>query len=61
MKNKADYYGDVLTVSEMCCFMNICRNTAIKLLNNGTIKAAKVGRDWRIYKQNIIDYLNGVS
>lgn len=58
MKSKADYYGEVLTVPELCCFLQIGKNTALKLLNNRTIKAAKVGKEWRILKQNVIEYLN---
>lgn len=61
MKKKSDYYGEVLTVPELCCFLQIGKNTALKLLNNGTIKGAKVGKGWRVSKTKVIEYLEGVS
>ncbi len=42
MKQKIDYYDEVFTRG---------------LLQKGTIKGAKVGKKWRIYKSNVIKYL----
>lgn len=61
MKSRIDYYGDVLDMYELCCFLNISEPTARKLLENGEIKGKKVGRQWRILKQNVLDYLSCAS
>ncbi len=47
----------ILTVSEMCCILRISEVTALKLLKEGKIPANKCGREWRISKEAIINYL----
>lgn len=60
MKTRIDFYPDVLNLKEMCCLLDITDNTARKLLINGEIKGKKVGKEWRILKQNVLDYLSCV-
>ena len=49
-------WDDFLTVEELCELLKIGYNAAYKLLNDGTIKAFRNGRVWRIPKQAVIDY-----
>lgn len=58
-RNKFDYYGDVLTKQDVCYLLNYSPNTVSRLLNEGKIKGKRDGREWRILKQSVIDYLNG--
>lgn len=54
-------YDDVLTVSEMRQALKIGRNKSYELLNTGTIPSRKVGRNYRIPKINIINYLQNAQ
>lgn len=47
-------YDDVLTFKEFQQVIKFGRNKCYELLNNGTIKSLKIGRDFRIPKINII-------
>lgn len=54
-----DNYKDVVTVSQLMEMLNIGRNSAYNLLNNGQIKAKKnYTGHWIIRKQSVIDYTN---
>ena len=48
---------DMLTVEELCELLKIGHNAAYRLLNDGTIKALRNGRVWRIPKQGVIQYI----
>jgi excisionase family DNA binding protein len=50
-------YPDVLNLNDLCEIMNICRNTAVKLLKTNVIKYVMVGRVYRISKKSLIEYL----
>lgn len=50
-------YPDVLTVKQMSSALGICTKTAYKLLRNNEIEYIKIGRNYKIPKKNIIDYL----
>ena len=50
-------YDDVLTFKEFQQVIKFGRNKCYELLNNGTIKSLKIGRDFRIPKINIIKFL----
>lgn len=49
----------VYTVTETTEILKSNRNTILKLLNNGTIKGFKLGRDWRIPAENLRAFMNG--
>ncbi len=53
-------YPDVVSVEQLQSMLNIGRNTAYKMLGEGTIKAAKVGRNYIIPKISVLDYLNSI-
>lgn len=50
-------FDDVLTVTEMRQALKIGRNKCYNLLTTGTIPSKRIGRDYRIPKINIINYL----
>ena len=50
-------YPDILTVTEACEILRIGNNAIYELLNNGSIKAYRNGRTWRIPKQSVIEYI----
>ena len=53
-----DEYKDILTIKDACAILGISRNTLYSLLNEGKIQAVRCGRNWRISKQALIDYVN---
>lgn len=53
-----EQYDAVLTISDLREILNIGRNTAYNLLNNGDIQAFRIGRTWKIPKDSLIYYLS---
>ncbi len=55
-----DYYASeepLISLDELCDYLNIGKNTAYKLLNSGAIKAWKIGRIWKIPHRAVQDYI----
>ena len=48
---------DLLTNKELKEVLNFGKNKVYKLLQNGEIPSTKIGRDYRILKINVINYL----
>jgi len=48
----------LLTVPEMAQVLRIGRNTAYRLVDEGVIPSTKVGRNIRVYREDLIRYLN---
>lgn len=55
--NMFDQYEDLLNVNCVMEILGIGRNTALKLLKTGEIPAKKVGREWRIIKADLENYM----
>ncbi|MDD7403680.1 MAG: helix-turn-helix domain-containing protein [Butyribacter sp.] len=51
-------YDDILLPEEAAEILKIGMNQMYKILNTGELKAYRVGRSWRIPKENIINYIN---
>ena len=51
-------YPDVMTVTQMSKALGICTKTAYELLHTNEIAYIKIGRNYKIPKKNVIDYLN---
>lgn len=49
---------DILTLKELQELLHIGKNTALRLVQSGEIKAFRVGNQWRIVKDSIIKYIN---
>ena len=47
------------TVTDAAEYLNLDRRTILKLLNEGTLKGVKIGRDWRISKLELDRLLRG--
>ncbi len=47
------------TVTDAAEYLNLDRRTVLKLLNEGTLKGVKIGRDWRISKLELDRLLRG--
>ena len=50
-----------LRVEELIPILGIGRNSAYELVRSGAIRSVKIGRQLRIPKQAIIDYLNATT
>lgn len=59
MNNKifADY-PDVVNVKQLQEILGIGRSLAYSIVTSGKVKAIKVGREYKIIKNSIIDYIS---
>ena len=51
-------YDDIMTVKDLAGVLRIGINAAYKLINQGIIGSKRIGRNVRIPKQCVIDYIN---
>ena len=54
-------YNDVLRIKDIMDILEIGRNSAYKLISNGSIKSLIIGRNIRIPKIYLLDYLTTES
>ena len=52
-------FPDCVNVKELQSMLRIKRTKAYRLLRSGEIKSIKIGKDYKISKQNIISFLYG--
>ena len=52
-------YPDVLNLEEMSELLQISTKTGRRLLNSGKITCFRIGRSYRIPKQNLISFIFG--
>ena len=50
-------YNDILTIEELCEILKIGWNRAYELLKSGQISAFQLGRNWKIPKIALEEYL----
>ena len=60
MLKKTDAEVEVFTVGELMEVLNIGRNTAYKLLKEGTIKSFRFGKRYIIPKQSVVLFLKTI-
>ena len=48
---------ELMTVEQLCQFLQIGKNTAYKLLQTGKIQSFKLGRSWKIPRDSVIEYI----
>lgn len=53
-----DAYPDILNISDICSILRISRKTAYFLIQNSQISYRKIGRQYRISKESLIDYIS---
>ena len=54
-------YEDILTVTELAEVLRIGTTQAYRILKRGDIAAFKEGKDWKIPKTSLIDYIQKMS
>ena len=62
----ADYRSEsdlpiMMTIQELGKFLRISRNTAYSFVKTGVIPSIKVGRQTRIYREDVIRFVNRLS
>ncbi len=55
--NYLDQYNEILTIDDTCEILRIGRGQCYTQLRSGKIKAWKMGRDWKIPKEGIKEYI----
>lgn len=55
-KNKLDYYGDFLSLEDVCNLLNKSDTTVKRYIQLGQLNFKKLGGDWVMLKQDLIDY-----
>ena len=58
MQKMFSKYPDVVSIKELTVMLNISKNTAYELLRSGKLKSIKIGKQYRIPKQFVIEYLS---
>ena len=53
-------YGDILSPKDVQDILGVGRNKAYKLLQSGTIKNFKIGRERKIPKRCLENYINSM-
>lgn len=48
---------DILTLKELQELLHIGKNTALRLVQSGEIEAFRVGKQWRVSKENVAKYV----
>ena len=49
----------LFTVAEAARYLRVHEQTVYSLLRSGRLKGVKVGREWRIHKEALDEYLKG--
>lgn len=52
---------DMLTIKEAKDILKVGRNTMYGLLRDGHLKARKVGAQWRIRREDLLEYMKGAG
>ena len=48
---------DILTIKDLQKLLNIGRNTALQLVQDGEIEGFKVGHVWRVTRESVARYI----
>ena len=51
-------YPDILSVQQLMELLQICKVLAYKLIESKKFKAVKIGREYKILKNSVIDFIN---
>lgn len=52
---------DLISIDDLCEILFIGKNAAYHLLNTGEIKAFRIGRNWKIPRLSVINYIRSKS
>lgn len=50
-------YDELITIEELCNILSIGKNSAYTLLKNRSIKAFRIGRNWKIPKEAVQEFI----
>lgn len=53
-----DNMPDILTVKQLAEFLQVTELTIRRAINAGELKAFKVGREWRIERERVLEWIN---
>ena len=48
---------DILTIKDLQKLLNIGRDTALRLVQDGEIEGFKVGHVWRVTRESVVRYI----
>lgn len=51
---------DILTLDEVMDLLNIGKNALYKLLSSGKLKAFRIGRNWKIPRKSVDEYIDNM-
>ena len=49
---------ELMTIEEVMDYLNLSHTSVYTLLRNGDLKGVKVGREWRVKKEDMLAYIN---
>jgi excisionase family DNA binding protein len=49
--------GEVVSVSDISASLRVSGRTARRLIQNGDVKAHRIGRQWRVFRSDLEEYL----
>lgn len=52
-----DNYDDILTVAEVMDLLYVGKNTIYRLLNEGELNGFRIGRTWKIPRDNLTAFI----
>ena len=52
-----EHYDDILTIEEVAELLRIGMTQAYRIVRSGNLKGYKEGKDWKIPKQALINYV----
>jgi excisionase family DNA binding protein len=56
--NSKDEYPEIMTVSQVADYFQISEMTTYKLVQEGTIPGFKIGRHWRVQRDDLDQYID---
>lgn len=56
LKSKADY-PDIMTINQVAEYFQISEMTTYKLVQEGSIPAFKIGRHWRVKRDDLDEFI----
>ena len=56
-----EHYDDILTIEEVAELLRIGMTQAYRIVRSGNLKGYKEGKDWKIPKQALINYVASKS
>lgn len=58
-KKRDSSQPDVMTIEQLCSYLQLSRSTLYKLAQEGKLPGQKVGKHWRFHKQTVDEWLRG--